>query len=121
MESQVYALNKDGSLTVVTVTASGSATSDVTPLALFDTQTYLLIDYRGVSHGGEQCNFVAARKADGALYCVTAPGVATPTSPSARTRTGASCSRTRRGTSCGSTTTRASRCSTCATRTTPRR
>lgn len=76
-ETQLYALNKDGSLTVVTVTAQGSSSTTVTPLALFDTATYVLIDYMGVSHDGDTCNFVAARKADGALYCVTAPGVAT--------------------------------------------
>ena len=78
VENQLYALSTDGSLTIVTVTTTGSSSTSVSPLALFDTATYLLIDYMGVFHDGDQCNFVAARKADGALYCVTAPGVATP-------------------------------------------
>jgi hypothetical protein len=73
--SQLYALNADGSLTVVTVTeepdgGTSSSSSSVMPLAVFDTKTYVIVAYNGVVHGQDDCYFVAARKADGALYCV---------------------------------------------------
>ncbi len=70
--SELYALNEDGSLTIVTVTQGGSSSSTATPLAVYDTKTYVLMAYVGVQHGSEVCNWVAAGKADGALYCVTA-------------------------------------------------
>lgn len=74
--SQLYALHDDGSLTVVTVTGdadAGTSSSTEQPLAVFSTPLYVIIAYLGVQHGQDRCNFVAARKQDGALYCVTAP------------------------------------------------
>ena len=73
--SQLYALNADGTLTVVTVTdepdgGTSSSSSSATPLAVFDTKTYVILAYDGVMHGQDECYFVAARKIDGALYCV---------------------------------------------------
>ena len=73
---------------------------DIAPLAVFDTKTYVLIAYNGVWHGEDECNFVAAGKADGALYCVTAPNTAAAHVRAARARsTAPSSSPTRRGTS----------------------
>ncbi len=69
--SQLYALNADGTLTVVTVTQGGTSSTSVTPLAVFGTRTFVIMAYDGVTYGADPCNFVAARTADGALYCVT--------------------------------------------------
>jgi hypothetical protein len=70
--TELYALGKDGTLTVVTVTGGGTQTTDAQPVAVFDTTSYAIVAYHGVWHGDTQCNFVAARKADGALYCIPA-------------------------------------------------
>jgi hypothetical protein len=64
-------MGADGALTVVTVTKSGSSSATVTPAGAFDTPLYVLFAYYGVTHDGATCDVIPARKADGALYCIS--------------------------------------------------
>lgn len=84
----LYTLNDDGTLTVTTVTTtqpsgpeSGTATATTTtttetavPLAVYATPKYVFFKYQHVAYQKKDCGFVAARKADAALFCVNIVG-----------------------------------------------
>lgn len=75
---QLFTLNADGSLTIVTVvttvdgdgTHSNTTTQRARPRHVFDSPKYLLIAYDNVRYQGQECFSVAVRKADAALFCV---------------------------------------------------
>jgi len=74
--NQLYALGKDDSLTVVTVTelsdgGSSSTSQTVEPLAVLDTTALLFLAFENVTHEGALCSLIAASKSDGALFCIT--------------------------------------------------
>lgn len=76
---QLWTLNADGSLTIVTVTTTidgdGMSTSTdsqrAVPRGLFDTPSYTLIAFDHVGYQMDSCTIVAVRKSDAALFCVT--------------------------------------------------
>ena len=80
--TEMYAMDAEGNLTVVTVTdgpdGGSSTASTAVPAAAFATSAYVLFAYSGVTHEGAICNFVAARKADGALYCISETAAVSP-------------------------------------------
>jgi hypothetical protein len=78
--NELYAIGTDGTLTVVTLTeesdgGQATTTTQVAPQGIFDTPAYVFFAYQGISHGGDPCEFVLARKSDGALYCLTGVGL----------------------------------------------
>jgi hypothetical protein len=75
--NDLFALNADGSLTVVSVVEDGdggssTSTSTAHPLAIYDTVKYTLFRYENVRFQGNACMTVAARKSDAALFCINA-------------------------------------------------
>jgi hypothetical protein len=66
-ETELYALNADGSISQVNLTDTES--SAAYPIAVFDTKAYLVLFVQGIVKDGQQCRIVLARKSDGALYC----------------------------------------------------
>lgn len=87
--SQLYALQNDGTMTVVSVAevpdgGTVATSAQIRPLGVHDTVKYTLLQYsvlggddryvgvrvRAPDGSSTQCPFVAARKSDSALYCV---------------------------------------------------
>lgn len=78
-QNQLYALEQDGTLTIVTVVSvpdggTSSSSQAVEPVGVFDTRLYLFLMYWGVTHEGVLCDLIAVRKQDGAMYCVANVG-----------------------------------------------
>lgn len=78
--NELYAIGADGTLTVVTLTEEPdggqvSTTTAVMPEGIFDTPGYVFFAYQGITHGMDTCEFVLARKSDGALFCLSDVGM----------------------------------------------
>jgi len=68
----IYALNEDGSLSVVEILENADASTEFKPLAMHTTLKYVFFTYENVrSPTGQFCKSVALRKVDGALFCIT--------------------------------------------------
>jgi hypothetical protein len=69
--NELSAINEDGTLASVDLTDQPDAS--VFTSAIFDTKLYVMLAVRGVSSSEGPCGLVAARKSDGAMFCVQTP------------------------------------------------